>query len=358
MSEDIYNAASKGTNIEKCASCGSNLSFDPERQCLYCEACGSTVQIDFKKTDEQSFDDLFKIKNDWSNETLVFQCQNCGGKQVLSKKEVSKNCIFCGTPNVVQTEEISGYKPNAVVPFKISKEKAGSLAVKWGGSRFFAPSRFKKSLSNTDELNGVFSPAFTFDSNTFSTYYGTLGKYYYVTKVVNGKSVQERKIRYFKISGSYSKFFDDVLIQASVSLKANVIDKIQPFNTNAASVFKQDYLFGFASTQYDKDGKSCWKDAQDKMEKDIRSSILKRYDYDVISSFTCNVMHSNVTFKYLLLPLWIGHFIYKEKIFNFFLNGENGKITGKTPVSFWKVLSVVLGIAAVAATVIILVLNR
>jgi hypothetical protein len=52
-----------------------------------------------------------------------------------------------------------------------------------------------------------------------------------------------------------------------------------------------------------------------------------------------------------MLPVYIGNFKYKSKLYNFYVNGSTGKVHGKTPKSFWKIFSVVLVSIAVAVGV-------
>ena len=47
-------------------------------------------------------------------------------------------------------------------------------------------------------------------------------------------------------------------------------------------------------------------------------------------------------YKYVLLPIWIGKYQYNKKDFGFIVNGENGKVAGKYPVSAIKVVFTVL----------------
>ena len=58
-------------------------------------------------------------------------------------------------------------------------------------------------------------------------------------------------------------------------------------------------------------------------------------------------------YKYVLVPVYVGHYKYKNKLYNFYINGENGRITGKTPVSklkvFWTVMLVLAIIAGIVA---------
>jgi predicted RNA-binding Zn-ribbon protein involved in translation (DUF1610 family) len=354
---EVWNAKEKGSGGSKCPSCGANLSFDPETQSLKCEHCGTTVEIKKDRISENNINSLFRVDESYSKENFVFQCKNCGAKQIVTDKTIAQVCNFCGTSNVVSTDELPGLKPQGVVPFKITEAKASDIAVHWGSHKFFAPKAFKRSLSTIDNIKKVFLPSFTFDANTFSTYHGRLGKYYTVSKVVNGKTVTERKIRYFNISGSYVLDFDDVLVKASNIIDQKAFGKIQPFNTNGSLVYNSDLVLGSQAVQYDKDGKICFNEAQNYMRQRIQQCILKEYVYDVVDSFHLDAQFNNVTYKYVLLPLHVGHYNYKEKLYNFFVSGETGNIFGKTPLSFGRVLLVVLGILVAVGLVGLIVLQ-
>ena len=54
-----------------------------------------------------------------------------------------------------------------------------------------------------------------------------------------------------------------------------------------------------------------------------------------------NSRFSDITYKYLMLPIWVSSFKYNDKIYQFMVNGQTGKVYGKTPVSGWKVALVV-----------------
>ena len=341
----------KSTDIAKCPNCGANMLFDPEKQQLRCEFCGTEKSFAVKPNSELEFEKLFERHDNWANETHVFSCSNCGAKVVISKREISKNCPFCGTSNVVETEELSGLKPNALVPFRISKETASAKAIAWAKKKFFAPRRFKKYLTHSDDITGMYSPAFTFDTNTVSTYYGRLGRTVTYTKRVNGKTVTE----YFTISGAYSSFFDDILIQASSQISQKTVDALQPFDTNNSKEYTEEFLHGYGANQYTRDGRECWGEARKIIEKRIRSGILAKYNYSFVDYLNIDTEFSDTTFKYLLLPIYVGKFRWsskadrKSKIYNFFVSGFNGKVYGKAPVSPLKVGLLTLGIIAAVA---------
>ena len=305
----------KKTSVEKCPACGADMVYDAETGGLYCEHCGTRKEIVGSFSEEQDFEKLLEERDDWGSESHVFRCENCGAQEVLDKKEIAKTCPFCGATNIVATDELPGLRPNAVVPFAVAQKQAGASVRQWVRKRLFAPQKFRRS-AKPEKMNAVYLPAFTFDSQTHSYYTAVLGKYYYVTRRVDGKTVRERRIKYFTVSGQYEMFFDDVLVQASNVVGEKNLKKLQPFATGSSKEYSPEYLSG--------------------------------YSYDVVSSFNINTQYSGITYKYVLLPVYVGHCKWHQKVYNFFVNGLNGKVTGQAPVSPLKVaVLVVLGIAVV-----------
>ncbi len=338
------------TTIKKCPSCGANMVYSPEVHGLKCPYCGEEEKLEENDVcEEKDINLLFDNgTNAWAKETRVFRCTNCGATTVISRSEISKECPFCGTSNVVECEEMSGMRPDAVLPFLLTKTQAKEQVIRWAKKKVFAPSKFKKSVK-PEGMHGNYSPAFTFDAETITDYKGVLGKYYYVTKTVNGKTVSERRIRYFPISGKHNRSFDDVLVQAADNIRQRTLNDLQPYDTNNSQNYAADYLYGFTATQYNRDGKACWQVARNIMYDNVKQQILSGYDYDVVSSFDANMHCKNVTYKYVLLPMYIGHYGFKKKIYNFFVNGRNGKVAGKVPISPLRVGALVLGILGAIA---------
>lgn len=339
------------TQAMKCPSCGANMVYSAEKGALYCEYCGSVREIAGRVSEEIDFSRLLGEDNGWGGESHVFCCQNCGAREVLDRREIAKTCSFCGTPNIVETDELPGIRPNAVIPFSVEKERAGTFARTWMRKRLFAPRKFRKG-AKPEELRGVYIPAFTFDAGTDSSYTATLGVYRYRTVRRNGHTERVRYTDYFSVSGNYSDFFDDVLVQASSARGQNAVSKLQPFDTRHSRAYTQEYLSGFTAEQNARPGTDCWEEAKDIIARRLRSKILAGYHYDVVSSFNLSTRYSDVTYKYVLLPVYVGHSTFRKKLYNFFVNGATGKVTGKAPVSPLKVLGVVLLGAAVVALLV------
>lgn len=329
-------------NVSKCPTCGANLVYSPTLKKLHCEYCGGNVDIDLTDyAEEVPFDRLTHTYEDWSTETRIFACSNCGARTIVSRKDIAPVCPYCGAHNVVEQKDLVGLKPNAVLPFLIDAKTAAEKFKAWARRRFFAPRKYKKS-AKAEKIRGNYFPAFTFDSDTFSSYNGRLGKYYTVTVRRNGKTYTEQRIRYFYISGTYSKFFNDVLIYANRNKDEKTMGKLLPFATDYAQKYNDDFIYGFGASQYEKEGTECWGEAQGKMREYVKNAILAQYTYDIIDSLNINMSFGRVTYKYMLLPVYIGHSKYRKKLYNFFVNGQNGNVAGKTPVSPVKVTALVL----------------
>ena len=49
--------------------------------------------------------------------------------------------------------------------------------------------------------------------------------------------------------------------------------------------------------------------------------------------------------------MWIASYRYSDKIYNFMVNGQTGKVQGEAPISWWKVALAVLIVLALLACI-------
>lgn len=343
---------SEEVSVIKCINCGADMLYDPDKGKLACPYCDSTKDVVKSLAAERNY---FTEKRDGEviEGTQTFACPNCGGEVVMENYVTATACPFCGATNIVKKENIPGLKPDSILPFALSQKKAADAGKAWIKKRIFAPSKAKKNFS-PDRFNGVYSPAFSFTSFTNSTYSGRLGEYYYVT-VGSGKNRHtERRTRWFDVSGRLDKVIPDMVIEASRQLNQEEMNKILPFDTGTAEAYKREYLAGFTAERYDTGLDDSFETAKGQMSDLIKQDILSRYKYDVIDHLNVNTQYSQVDFHYIMLPLWVCGYKFKDKLYRFIVNGRTGKSTGKYPVSPLRVaFTVFLGLAIVAAIVLL-----
>ena len=311
------------------------------RKQLCCKYCGFEINVDGKISDEEyDFLNSNEEENTWNLESKVIHCDNCGANTVIDTNEISFCCPFCGSNSVAETNQLSGIKPHRVVPFKISNESSISNYSKWLKKKFFVPKKVKNNIPSL-KLRGVYLPVWTFDTNSFSFYKGRLGKHY-TTTVGSGKDRRTvTKTRYFYISGTQNVNFDDLIINAGSNISQNEINQISPFNTNDSYLYEKKYLVGFSAEHYTIKLNTGWENSKLIMKSQIERKILSRYSYDVVSYLNVNTTYNNITYKYVLIPIWIGTYKYNNKIYRFLSNGETGKSCGKYPISPLKVTFVI-----------------
>lgn len=345
---DKNNKKADKTQVVKCKTCGADMYFDiatGKLRCPYCdnvEGIGANIfEFDHNVKD---FDES-KLRHETG--TVTYQCPNCHAKtEMHGAFDTSAKCPFCGATNILKVDDMPGLAPDAILPFKITNEVASQNALKWLRKKLYAPGKLKKSFS-PENLNSVYCPSFSFDSNTYSSYSGRLGKHYTVTVGSGENKRTETRTRYFDVRGSYSHFFDDLLIEVSPKLNQKEFDKVGAFDTKNAVEYTAEYIAGHASERYDTGVNEAYVRAKAKMDECIRSGILAKYDYDVVDYLNVNTTYNDSTFKYLLVPLWCSSFTYRQKLYNYFVNGRTGKVGGKTPLSVWKVAITVVIVSAV-----------
>ena len=363
FSDEVQEKKVQQANQFKCPSCGGYAIFDPESQNLKCEYCDSISEIkeivgeinerDFFAIDEEN------LSNDWGVETRVVHCDNCGGETVLEANDVSTRCVYCGSPQVVTTSELPGIKPESVMPFKLSSKEAKKQFKRWISKRFWAPNAIKKDHKIDEKLKGLYVPHWTYDASTISQYNGLAGEHYMVpqqyTVNVNGRNeVRTRmvqKTRWFPVSGSYADFADDVLLNDSTNLDDAIITHIQPFQLDQLKLYNPAYLVGFAAEKYAKGVKELWKKAKviiaNQIKNGIYMQILSNPRADVVGQLNIQTDYNKITYKHILLPIWISAYTFKRKLYKFYINGQTGEVQGKAPTSAWKVLLAVIITAAV-----------
>lgn len=357
MEEKVENKIDNvGAKDYSCPSCGAPIEFNPDKSSLTCKYCGfSHIITGEKSKDENDFiRDTNVNNNNWGNETKIIKCSNCGAENVIPVNAISKSCPFCASNQVVETSELVGLKPDRVIPFQISKENAMLIYTKWLKKRFYTPNPIKKGHVTT-QVSGVYLPCWTFDTNTVSSYKGRLGEHYTVT-VGSGKNRHtETRTRYFNISGIKAVNFDDLLVNAGNKITQNEITSISPFKTNDSFLYDQQYLAGFSAEHYSTNLEKGFDNAKELTKVYIKKEILKGYNYDVVDTLTFKTDYHNITYKYVLIPTWIGVYDYKEKKYRYLVNGESGKLRGSAPTSTAKVVWTVLGVLFIIGIIALLI---
>ncbi|GAB6989671.1 TFIIB-type zinc ribbon-containing protein [Paenibacillus pini] len=334
-----------------CKGCGGQMIFDIDCQQLKCTYCGSITPIEQSEDHAEPIEyelDFMDERNeslkDWGTEQQVILCENCGAQMLLPLHQTAAMCAFCGSPKVLSQGDDNSIRPESLIPFHISKDKANELFLKWKKKKKFVPNAFKKQQT-LSLVTGIYVPFWTFDAQTDSDYTAEVGVHHYRTETrtryVDGKEETYTEQVQYTIwhwtSGSNEHFFDDILIPASMQHDHEMIDKFSDFNLKDLSLYKPEYLSGFIAERYNVPLRKGWDDAVSRINAQLDQDIRSKIGGDEIRSLNINTTYSQKTYKHILLPLWNASYMYKDKTYRYMVNGETGTISGKVPRSAWKI---------------------
>lgn len=362
------NVSSKDVNSYSCPSCGGIMVFNPETQSMSCPYCQSKRDIKSENKTILKYDyesEMNTASKDWGDTKKVLHCSSCGGEMVIDARVTSDTCPFCETPYVLKDNTLNNCEdvivPGSLIPFKIPQKKAIALFSKWIRKRFFAPNALKNNYTS-QKMNGVYVPAWVYDSDTQSHYTAEAGEHYYVTeyeKDSNGEEheVKVQKTRWYPVNGDYSQVYEDIIVNASKIITEKYMKKLEPFNMNDLVPYDTEYLSGFGAEKYSvglKDGwKTCKKIIDSKLEVEIRNHIQA----DEVRNIDINTNYENIKYRHMLLPIWISAYKYNNKVYKYMVNGQTGEVQGEAPLSPWKIAILILIIAAIITILVILHMN-
>jgi len=343
-----------------CKGCSGKLQFAPGTNHLKCPYCGMENEIEiptkvFEELDFEKFVNEFE-KGSEVLEVATIKCQGCGAQTTFNPSVVSDACPCCGSPLVVKNATSSHtIKPAAMLPFAIDQNKAFEEFRKWIKKIWFAPDKLKSYARQLEKLTGLYIPYWTYDSKTSSDYTGERGIDYKDTEnytvTENGKSVTKTRTvtrtRWSSVSGHVNNVFDDILVVASNSLPKKYVEMLEPWELGKLVPFNESFLSGFKTESYQVDLKNGFEDAKIKMDEGIRATVCSDIGGDHQRIHTLDTVYNNITFKHVLLPIWISAYMYKDKVYRFLINGRTGEVQGERPYSTAKIVLTVLLVAAV-----------
>jgi DNA-directed RNA polymerase subunit RPC12/RpoP len=348
-----------------CAGCGARVEFAPGTtimRCPYCQHEQAVIPA-ARTVREHAFAELAH-KPRSAVAAHVLSCQRCGATS--DSDALATRCQFCGSPLIADSNASQQIPPEAVLPFQVDRVGVRTALQAWVSSRWFAPKSFRK-VSDAESLVGTYIPHWTFDAGTTSDYTGERGEHYWVTETytttVNGQTqTQTRQVQHtnwYPASGTVSRFFDDVMVRATVHVADEHQDKLEPWPLDQAVAYQPEYLAGYSALRYDVEPEAGLTVAKARMEPIIRSDCRDDIGGDEQRVHDVRTTYANITYKLMLLPVWVVCYLFAGRTWQVLVNGRTGEVIGQRPYSRWKIATAVLaGLAVIAAIVILIVAHR
>ncbi|MBI1290129.1 hypothetical protein GC173_02630 [bacterium] len=341
-----------------CSGCGAALEFAPGQTALKCPYCGNSQQIPTTREEvrELSYKEYFHnarlVPEVIGNGALEVKCPKCAAVSMIPASVAADRCTFCGTPveNPVRSDRPM-MAPQGVLPFRVENKEARDLFSKWVASRWFAPNDLKK-LANLGRIDGMYVPFWTYDSYTVTFYTGMRGDHYYETvRDSKGNTRTVQKTRWRPASGRVQHWFDDVLVCASQGLPDKLVHALEPWELHQVKDYQPELVTGFRVERYQVDAEQGFDRAKDFMKPTIEMLIRRDIGGDVQTISSMDTSYTGITFKHLLLPIWLSAYQYHQKTFRVLINAQTGEVQGERPWSWIKITLAVLAAIIVIALI-------
>ena len=170
----------------------------------------------------------------WQAEKTSVRCQSCQAISVFDAGKVGQRCEFCGSAALVPYEEVKeAFRPESLLPMKISEAQARELIRAWYRGQWLAPNGVgTKAL--TDTVEGSISRTGRSTPRADAQWTAESGTYYTV-------GVGKRRERRDPLDARGRRavaFFDDELVCASLGVQPARLRAIEPFPTGRTGALR------------------------------------------------------------------------------------------------------------------------
>lgn len=289
---------------------------------------------------------------------MSFKCTGCGAEVTINTETtMTARCHWCRHVFGVNEQVSNGAVPDAVLPFRITKDDAVARIRQFVDKRrLFALKAFKDQFT-PENVVGVYMPYMIVDSNVSAS---VTGKGEIQTRQYTRGEGDKKKTYYdadvYQVERSVDFTVDDLPMESSaergnLDIKANtnnIINTILPFDTKNALKWNASYLLGFSSEKRNLDVEKMKPRLEDQLLSIARSQVegsVRRYDRGVRWETEQVEVHGS-RWVSMYLPVWLYSYHQPGRnggmLHYIAVNGRTGETMGSVPVQQWKLLAAAL----------------
>lgn len=321
-----------------CPHCGSRLAFDPNQRALACGHCGHRMGEDAAivhggVVQEQDFIATLPTAkaHRWELPAArALSCHGCGAAFALPPARIAGACPFCASPHVVEIAAADLIQPDGVVPFQFDAAAALERLRRWLEAQRFCPADLFKQAS-TVAPRGVYLPFWTFDVSGEVRWQSWLPRNTARRSAGRAAATLSPDAYQPPLYASYPVCYDDLLVPASHSLPADLVNALSDFETHALAPYSPDLLADWPAEIYQISMADASLVARQRALEDTRERIRTH-----VGPVTTNFNSAGIvirSYKLALLPVWVTGYRYKGGYYPALVNGQTGRVAGQVPRS-------------------------
>ena len=339
-----------------CKNCGAVLYWDAHAGCLKCEFCDHTYQVsDFedktaietKEPIDQTADEVKEVEylnEDLAEGMVAYECKTCGGTVVTLKTTMADICPYCGEAISITSKSVGEFRPKMVIPFEKKKQDAINIFKQYVTKTSFVPKLFKQNYV-IEKIQGLYAPFYLHNITDQANHlFGAETS----TSVTSG-NYRVTTHRVYDLTSTTKGTFTGIPTDASVRLDNKLMEAIEPYEYNDLKDYNPAYMAGYLAEQCDEDVTKMDEIAETKCKTAIDQEargLFAGYGVLTTKSATHNIM--NHSKDYCMLPVWVLNVKYNGKKYQYAINGQTGKVTGKLPLNKPAVFAAAAAVFAAA----------
>jgi DNA-directed RNA polymerase subunit RPC12/RpoP len=332
-----------------CPKCGGHVEFNLQENRLTCRYCGYAPETGEERSAADAERSMLAVLptesgHRWAASQQRLHCQRCGADSLWAPEEKAVKCPYCGSHQLISSAETEALvDPQAIAIMQLDEDEAIRRVQAWFGRGWFAPDDLTKAAKKRI-LHPAYYPFWTFD--------GTL-ELHWSCEVNEGSSGRYQS--WVSRNGVECELFNDVLIPGLKRLNLKELRKLGPYNLMDVVEFKPEYLAGWPALTYDRPLAKASLMARERVVRDVRRQLHSRVmpGNEKRRLRPGGVNWLDMTFKYVLLPLWIGTYNYQGKEYQVMVNGQTGKVSGEKPRDLFKTILIISSVVASLLVVLI-----
>lgn len=308
----------------RCKNCGGNVTYDPVKQKMICDNCGGeeTQQVIEQKE--------------------IHICNNCGAPLEVTEETLSCRCPYCQTHIILEDRMEDEYRPDLVLPFCLDKHQAAEKLQETFQKKMFLPSRFL-SAASLESMEGIYVPFWMYDFHSHIHFEGEGDKIrtwtegdYECTETSIYHLVRDFEVEYSRIP-----------VDASLDRDDSLMDLMEPYDYKALGEFTPEKLSGFSAEIWQESKEQLLPRAEQKAD-GFSESYLSGYNshYAAVRTFTDQKDNTIRDMNYAFLPVWRYVYRFGGKNYEFYVNGQTGKVSGSAPISAGRAFGLSAGLFA------------
>ncbi len=323
----------------KCPNCSGAIEYNAQVQKMKCPYCDTEFDMEALKALDDELKDMKpdeltweRSENEWADGETdnmnVYVCQSCGGEVIGDATLGSTSCPYCGNPVVMKGKFAGDLKPDLVIPFKKTKEDAKAAYLKHLEGKRLLPKVFKEQ-NHIDEIKGLYIPVWIYNSDVDADMTFSMTR----RRTWEDANFRYVETKYYKALRSGNLGFDNIPVGGSTKLAEELLESVEPFDSEEGVDFQTAYLAGYMADRYDVDAKTSEARANERIKKSTEEEFGETVQgYDTVSLSNESIRLLNGRYRYALYPAWILSTHWNDQNFTFIMNAQTGKMAGNLPM--------------------------